>query len=94
LLAAGFLDVWTKTQPDDPGFTFGQSELLNNPVSLAKVRIDLILIRDGVLANNSGKPDLDVNIAEIVSDDPLEITPTVNWISDHFGVAAWIELLP
>jgi len=58
--------------------------------TLASARIDLILFRNSAPAN----PDVDVSSTELVSDDPLPITPTVNWISDHFGVAAWMELLP
>ena len=94
LRATGFLDVWIETPQVDFGFTFGQSELLDNPTSLERARIDFILFRNGVPIDSSGNPQLDVISAERVSDDPLEITPTVNWISDHFGVAAWMELLP
>lgn len=94
LLNAGFVDVWRVARPGEPGYTRGQEELLSNEESLADARIDLILIRDGVVPGEAERPDLEVLGAAVVGDQPSEITESVRWASDHFGVVAGLRLRP
>ena len=78
----GLADVWNikDKQPADGGFTFGQSELVNNSTSTLDERIDVILTDFGELVPEKIK-------AEVLGDEPADMTPTGLWPSDHAGVA-------
>jgi endonuclease/exonuclease/phosphatase family metal-dependent hydrolase len=78
---AGFADAWSLLAPDRPGFTCCQPELLHNPVSALRTRIDLVLTRGGP------KPK---DVA-LVGNDPADRTAGL-WPSDHAGVVATIRL--
>ncbi len=78
----GFEDVWSLTNPDDPGLTCcHDADLRNEEVDL-RSRIDLILIRDGVRALES----------RVIGIDPALRTPDGLWPSDHAGVVARVMI--
>lgn len=77
-IAAGYNDVWTEIFPFVPGLTCCQAQLDNNPVSELYQRIDLILTRGGIEAQNIA----------LFGADPSTKTPGGLWPSDHAGVAA------
>jgi endonuclease/exonuclease/phosphatase family metal-dependent hydrolase len=82
LIAAGFVDAWTKRRPLDHGFTCCQaSNLLNNPSSLTH-RIDLILLR-----GTFGIEDI-----HLIGNDPGERTVSGLWPSDHAGVVTTLRI--
>lgn len=78
----GLADVWNiqNKPPADGGFTFGQSELVDNSTSTLDERIDVILADFGELVPEKIK-------AEVLGDEPTDMTPTGLWPSDHAGVA-------
>ena len=80
MTAAGFVDIWTLDDEDDPGFTSSQASDLSNLTSILDKRIDLIF------ANQVDEAE-----AGVVGDEPLNSTP--NWASDHAGVVGEIELV-
>jgi endonuclease/exonuclease/phosphatase family metal-dependent hydrolase len=96
LLDAGFIDAWNVARPGEPGYTSGQAVLLDNEDSLADARIDFVFVRDagGPGRGRARRPDIDLLDADIVGDVPGEITESVRWASDHFGVVARLRLLP
>lgn len=77
---AGYRDVWTLANPDDPGFTCCQEEALKNKKSILNERIDFVFLRniEGAI------------IAKTVGDDSRNKTPSGLWPSDHAGVVAKI----
>jgi hypothetical protein len=81
-LAAGYKDPWAEVFPGLPGFTCCQAQLVNNPVSLLSQRIDLILTRGTVGAQNIA----------IFGAEPASKTASGLWPSDHAGVAAQLVL--
>lgn len=80
-LTARLTDAWSTARPGDPGFTWGQPELLDG-VQPATRRIDLILTSTPWPADR----------AEVVGDVPFRATPAPIWASDHFGVAVRLTL--
>ena len=83
LTGSGLSDTWNlRTQDtDDPGYTYGQSELLDNEVSGMFERIDMVLANFGDLVPEKIK-------AEAIGDEQADRTPSGLWPSDHAGVAA------
>ena len=78
----GFEDVWSLTNPGDPGLTCcHDADLRNEEVDL-RSRIDLVLIRDGVRARD----------AHVIGIDPALRTPAGQWPSDHAGVVARVMI--
>ncbi len=78
----GFEDVWSLTNPGDPGLTCcHDADLRNEEVDL-RSRIDLILIRDGVRARD----------AHVIGIDPALRTADGLWPSDHAGVVARVMI--
>jgi hypothetical protein len=78
----GFEDVWSLTNPGEPGLTCcHDADLRNDEVEL-RSRIDLVLIRDGVRARD----------AHVVGIDPTLRTPDGLWPSDHAGVVARVMI--
>lgn len=74
-------DAWTAARPPDPGFTYGESELLDT-VQPATKRIDLILTSEAWPADR----------ASLVGNTPFRSAPPPLWASDHFGVVLRLEL--
>jgi len=77
-IAAGYNDAWTEIFPLVPGLTCCQAQFDNNPVSELYQRIDLILTRGNIEAQNIA----------LFGADPATKTPGGLWPSDHAGVAA------
>ena len=77
-MAAGYDDAWTQIFPLVPGLTCCQAQLDNNPVSELYQRIDLILTRGNIEAQNIA----------LFGAAPSTKTPGGLWPSDHAGVAA------
>lgn len=84
----GFIDIWAKTHPYEPGYT---SDSNRNPWVNPRdpSRIDYIFIRDGI--NYKWK----INQVNLAFDQPLSAKGSKKQMiaSDHFGVAASLELL-
>jgi hypothetical protein len=88
LIAAGFTDAWNTTHPGEMGNTWGhEEELLNKNVNLTQ-RLDLVLFRDGDLANGLCASDADV-VGDELND---RIRPSGLWPSDHAGVVAKLRV--
>src|SRR6267142_30601 len=77
-IAAGYDDAWTEIFPLVPGLTCCPAQFDNNPVSDLYQRIDLILTRGNIEAQNIA----------LFGADPATKTPGGLWPSDHAGVAA------
>jgi len=77
-IAARYNDAWTEIFPLVPGFTCCLAQFDNNPVSDLYQRIDLILTRGNIEAQNIA----------LFGADPATKTPGGLWPSDHAGVAA------
>jgi hypothetical protein len=91
LIDAGFKDAWSVTHPGELGNTWGHAEdLLNKKVNLTQ-RLDLVLFRDGNLAD--GLPNgLCASDADVVGDELTDrIRPSGLWPSDHAGVVATLR---
>jgi len=84
LLGAGFIDVWSKAQPSDPGFTWPlHGEDPFTPIATPTQRIDLVLARGG----------FGVQGARLVGNNQLtDLTPSGLWPSDHAGVVAILQV--
>ncbi|CUR59737.1 putative Endonuclease/exonuclease/phosphatase [metagenome] len=78
LLAGVGTDAWSRSHPGDPGFTCCLGATLTDPTNPLTERIDLVLLGEGVKAPR----------ADIVGDDPSEMTASGLWPSDHAGVVA------
>ncbi len=88
--------AWNVARPGEAGYTSGQSVLLDNEDSLADARVDFVFVRDasGPGRGRSRRPDIDVLDAEVVGNLPADISESVRWASDHFGVVARLRLPP
>lgn len=82
LIAAGFVDAWSVTNPGDPGYTCCLVNGNPSPTSTLTARIDLVLLLNKVRA-------LDM---EIVGNEPADRTPSGLWPSDHAGVVASVGI--
>jgi endonuclease/exonuclease/phosphatase family metal-dependent hydrolase len=82
LLASGLTDVWAATNPGEPGMTGGMSNDLLGPVSLFRMRIDLVLFRGPMTAA----------AAWLVGNQESDRTPSGLMPSDHAGVVATVRL--
>jgi endonuclease/exonuclease/phosphatase family metal-dependent hydrolase len=82
MLDAGFVDAWTTSRGDDPGFTWGHAEDLRNPEPNLTIRIDYVLTRGGLAASSANR----------VGHEPEDRTPSGLWPSDHLGVWAVLHL--
>jgi endonuclease/exonuclease/phosphatase family metal-dependent hydrolase len=82
LIASGFTDAWTQTQPGDAGYTYGNTADLLNPVALSfqPQRIDLVLFKGDVTAQSMDRVGDDVRTASGL------------WPSDHAGVVATLGI--
>jgi endonuclease/exonuclease/phosphatase family metal-dependent hydrolase len=81
-IAAGFRDVWTELDPFEPGLTCCQSPLVNNPISQLFQRIDLVLTRGPVKAQD----------VRLFGAHPSSRTPGGLWPSDHAAVSAQLAI--
>jgi len=66
LIAAGFVDAWTRARPGEPGPTCCQAANLLNPTSALTERIDLALSR----------PGFDVLGVALVGEELADLTPS------------------
>jgi endonuclease/exonuclease/phosphatase family metal-dependent hydrolase len=82
LLTHVLTDAWHTARPYDPGPTCCQSQLLDNRQSTATQRIDLVLTRGPWSAQDAHRTGW----------VPFRMTRSPFWASDHFGVAAELEL--
>ncbi len=83
LIAAGFVDAWSVTNPDDPGYTWPLH--LEDPLTASATpvdRIDLVLLLNKIRAKD----------AELVGNEPADLTPSGLWPSDHAGVVATVRI--
>ncbi len=85
MLGAGYADVWEKTNPTDPGYTWAlfltEPSIFTTPTQ----RIDLILTRGAIRGISS----------DVVGEDPVaDITPSGLRPSDHAGVVATLVIEP
>ncbi len=79
LRGAGFGDAWSGLHPSDAGFTCCQKlPEVNNPVSMLRERIDLMLVRGAVRAKKIRR----------VGATESSLTPSGLWPSDHAGLVA------
>jgi endonuclease/exonuclease/phosphatase family metal-dependent hydrolase len=76
LIAAGFSDAWSETNPD-PGYTWG-FDPLDDPSATLTERFDVVLYRDVFSASS----------ARLVGDQTSDMTASGLWPSDHAGVVA------
>lgn len=84
-LSAGFADTWDLTHPADPGYTWPLFVESPNIFTSPSQRLDMILVRGSITAENS----------DVVGEDPvLDITPSGLRPSDHAGVIASLLLQP
>jgi endonuclease/exonuclease/phosphatase family metal-dependent hydrolase len=81
-VAASLTDSWTLTHPGENGFTWGQTELVNNPFSTADQRIDFVFTRGGISATS----------VDLIGDQVADKTPSGLWPSDHAGLVATLDL--
>src|SRR5262245_11568432 len=84
LLKAGFIDVWSRKRPGNPGFTWPlHGEDPFTPIATPTQRIDLVLARGefGILG------------AKLVGENQLkDLTPSGLWPADHAGVVAALRI--
>jgi len=80
LLSGGFLDAWSQTSRNNPGFTWPL--FLNNPFvyTTPTQRLDLVLTRAAVTAEK----------ADLVGE--RDVTPRLPMPSDHAGLAVTLKL--
>lgn len=79
LMGAGLTDTWANLHGEDPGYTAGFHELLDDPSpSVLEHRVDHVMTRGSVTATSS----------EIVGISPEDRTPSGMWPSDHAGLVA------
>jgi hypothetical protein len=75
----GLVDTWAVANPDDPGFTSGFGELLDEPLETAlEHRVDHVMTLG----------DVGIVRSRIYGTDPDNRTATGMWPSDHAGVMA------
>lgn len=80
-LAGALTEVWPLLHPGDPGLTWGQQPRLDNDVSTATQRIDLVFFRGALTPLTIDR----------VGEDPADRIGGL-WPSDHAGVVARIAL--
>lgn len=85
LATAGYTDAWS-VYTAAPGLTCCHGETLDDAASTLTERIDLIWVR------NATTPVVVVNHAEVVGNDPADMTPSGLWPSDHAGVFAALAI--
>lgn len=80
LLSGGFLDAWSQTSPNNPGFTWPL--FLNNPFAYTTPtqRLDLVLTRGAITAEKTN----------LVGEH--DVTPMLPIPSDHAGIVASLKL--
>jgi len=81
-LAASLTDSWALTHSGEDGFTWGQNELVNNPISTADQRIDFIFTHGGISATS----------VDLIGDQASDKTSSGLWPSDHAGLVASLQL--
>jgi endonuclease/exonuclease/phosphatase family metal-dependent hydrolase len=81
LLDAGFSDAFVNGGGDPAAATCCQADDLMNPVSALSSRIDHVLVRDGLAAED----------ADIVGEAPADRTPGELWPSDHAGIVVTLR---
>jgi hypothetical protein len=85
LLTEEFRDAYVDARGRDPGLTCCQADDLKNPTSQADQRIDLVLHRGGIRAQD----------AVVIGTEPTTgKTEAGQWASDHFGLTATLGLKP
>ena len=85
LLTQEFRDAYVEARGRDPGLTCCQADDLKNPTSQADQRIDLVLHRGGIRAQD----------AVVIGTEPSTgKTEAGQWASDHFGLTATLGLKP
>lgn len=72
------VDGWATLYPDDPGYTSGYSETLDDPDDTLEHRVDHVMVTAGV----------DVYRVKIYGTDGDNRTTGGLWPSDHAGVKA------
>ncbi|HEV8725674.1 MAG TPA: endonuclease/exonuclease/phosphatase family protein [Candidatus Binatia bacterium] len=82
VLAAGFTDVFTATNPAAIGDTCCHAAVLTDSDPTLDQGIDYVLIRG----------DLQPLVAEILGEEPADFAAYGIWPSDHAGVAASVDL--
>jgi endonuclease/exonuclease/phosphatase family metal-dependent hydrolase len=82
LLTQTLTDAWV-TAGGGPGLSCCQQELLDNPVSTADERIDLVLTTQNWPADG----------AALTGSSPFRAAPAPRWGSDHFGVTVRLTML-
>jgi endonuclease/exonuclease/phosphatase family metal-dependent hydrolase len=83
LLSGGLIDTWPAANPGDPGYTYGFSELVNDPspVGLFNQRIDHVMT----------KGDIHVKRSRLIGLDPSNRTASGLWPSDHAGLVTTLR---
>jgi hypothetical protein len=89
LIAAGFVDAWSQIDPLDPGYTCCEAANLLNADPSLDMRIDLVLMRDGV---GMRQRSIVADAAEVVGGESTDKTPSGLWPSDHAGVVVKFHL--
>ncbi len=79
---AGYSDAWEDVHGIGGGFTSGQPDDLNNPVSTIDHRIDYVLFSRRTSAVS----------AEVIGEEQGDRTPSGLWPSDHAGVVATLAV--
>jgi endonuclease/exonuclease/phosphatase family metal-dependent hydrolase len=79
---AEFIDAWTEKFPGVPGYTTGQNQLLDNPISKLNQRIDLILTFGPVV----------IQRIALFGTTQASKTPEGLWPSDHAAVVAQFNI--
>ncbi len=92
LLDAGFVDLWTRANPTDPGFTCCHDGLLRNETVEFDRRIDLVLFHAG--ADQQGRTEMGKALAAVVGEESGDLSASGLWPSDHAGVWAAFRVQP
>ncbi|MEU5786774.1 endonuclease/exonuclease/phosphatase family protein [Micromonospora purpureochromogenes] len=80
LVAGGMRDTWEILHPDEPGYTAGLGDDLNQPADAVEHRIDMVLFRGEV-----------VPVSSLIFGNERQ-TPDGRWASDHLGYQAVLAL--
>ena len=89
LVDGGFVDVWDQANPGDLGYTCCHADDLRNAEVDFNRRIDLIFVRPV-----SDRAAIRRVVAEVVGDEPENLTASGMWPSDHAGAWAAFRLHP
>ncbi len=92
ILAAGFDDLWTRSNHPDAGFTCCHASDLSNETATFDQRLDLVFARNvpGSEGGYAGSAFLEVVGGS--PDDRFDAEAAALWPSDHAGVAAALRL--